>query len=58
MAWESCEGARESIPTPGFSRPISCDDPVWPGSLGAGIALQLLKIMAAARWGAGALSAV
>ncbi len=29
------------------------DDPVWPGSLGLESLLQLLKIMAARRWGAG-----
>ena len=38
----------------GSSRPISSIDPVWPGSLGLESLLQLLKLMAANRWGAGA----
>ena len=41
---------------PGSSRPHFLNDPVWPGSLGLESLLQLLKVVAARRWGAGSRS--
>jgi acyl transferase domain-containing protein/3-hydroxymyristoyl/3-hydroxydecanoyl-(acyl carrier protein) dehydratase len=52
--------ARASIsvdPEAWFFKAHFLNDPVWPGSLGLESLLQLLKVVAARRWGAGARSA-
>ena len=49
--WASCGGARRLTPSAWFFKAHFLHDPVWPGSLGLESFLQLLKIMAANRWG-------
>ena len=49
--WASCAGARDVDPDAWFFKAHFLDDPVWPGSLGLESLLQLLKIVAAKRWG-------
>ena len=46
-------GSTRIDPTAWFFKAHFLDDPVWPGSLGLESLLQLLKIVAAERWGAG-----
>jgi 3-hydroxymyristoyl/3-hydroxydecanoyl-(acyl carrier protein) dehydratase len=47
------EGSGEVDPSAWFFEAHFLDDPVWPGSLGLESLLQLLKVVAAERWGAG-----
>ncbi len=49
--WESHAGAHEVDPDAWFFKAHFLHDPVWPGSLGLESLLQLLKIVAASRWG-------
>ena len=44
-------GSTEVDPDAWFFKAHFLDDPVWPGSLGLESLLQLLKIVAASRWG-------
>ncbi len=46
-------GSTQVDPEAWFFKAHFLDDPVWPGSLGLESLLQLLKIMAGARWGVG-----
>ena len=46
-------GSSRSIPSAWFFAAHFMNDPVWPGSLGLESLLQLLKLMAVSRWGAG-----
>jgi 3-hydroxymyristoyl/3-hydroxydecanoyl-(acyl carrier protein) dehydratase len=46
-------GSTRVDPIAWFFKAHFLDDPVWPGSLGLESLLQLLKIVSAARWGAG-----
>jgi len=50
-------GSTQVDPDAWFFKAHFMDDPVWPGSLGLESLLQLLKIMAGARWGVGPGSA-
>ena len=45
-------GSTQVDPDAWFFKAHFLDDPVWPGSLGLESLLQLLKIVAASRWGA------
>jgi 3-hydroxymyristoyl/3-hydroxydecanoyl-(acyl carrier protein) dehydratase len=47
------EGSATVDPTAWFFQAHFLDDPVWPGSLGLESMLQLLKVVAVERWGAG-----
>jgi acyl transferase domain-containing protein/3-hydroxymyristoyl/3-hydroxydecanoyl-(acyl carrier protein) dehydratase len=50
------QGSMRVDPDAWFFQAHFLDDPVWPGSLGLESLLQLLKIVAAKRWGAGPTS--
>jgi 3-hydroxymyristoyl/3-hydroxydecanoyl-(acyl carrier protein) dehydratase len=47
------QGSMRVDPDAWFFKAHFLDDPVWPGSLGLESLLQLLKVVAANRWGAG-----
>ena len=48
------EGSSRVDPEAWFFKAHFLGDPVWPGSLGLESVLQLLKVVAARRWGKGA----
>ena len=48
------EGSKPVDPTAWFFKAHFYQDPVWPGSLGLESFLQLLKVVAAERWGGSA----
>ena len=49
-------GSSQVDPSAWFFAAHFINDPVWPGSLGLESMLQLLKLMAVTRWGAGSSS--